>query len=251
MNSQIITLNQTLVKTFEICELPDFLQASKFVPRKNWIVTGSDDMQIRAFNYNTLERVHMFKAHSDYIRCLAVHTTQSYLLSSSDDMSIKIWDWDNKWACKQVFEGHTHCVMQIVINPNDNNTFASASLDKTVKVWQLGSNQANFTLEGHEKGVTCVDYYYGGDKPYLISGSNDLAVKIWDYQKRTCVQTLEGHLQNISSVAFHPDMPLILTGSEDGTIKLWHLTKFTLEKTLDYELERVWAISCMKGLFLL
>ena len=34
----------------------------------------------------------------------------------------------------QVFEGHTHYVMQIVINPKDNNTFASASLDRTVKV---------------------------------------------------------------------------------------------------------------------
>jgi coatomer subunit beta' len=97
-------------------------------------------------------------------------------------MSIKLWDWDNKWTCKQVFEGHMHYVMQIVFNPKDNNTFASASLDKTVKVWQLGSPQPNFTLEGHEKGVNCVDYYTGGDKPYLISGADDRLVKIWDYQ---------------------------------------------------------------------
>ncbi len=40
-------------------------------------------MQIRAFNYNTLERVHMFEAHSDYIRCIAVHPTQPYILTSS------------------------------------------------------------------------------------------------------------------------------------------------------------------------
>jgi len=37
----------------------------------------------------------------------------------------------------KVFEGHTHYVMQIVINPKDNNTFASASLDRTVKVNKL------------------------------------------------------------------------------------------------------------------
>lgn len=42
-----------------------------------------DDMQIRVFNYNTLERVHMFEAHSDYIRCIAVHPTQPYILTSS------------------------------------------------------------------------------------------------------------------------------------------------------------------------
>ena len=51
-----------------------------------------------------------------------------------DDMLIKLWDWDKKWQCTQVFEGHTHYVMQIVINPKDNNQFASASLDRTIKV---------------------------------------------------------------------------------------------------------------------
>lgn len=52
----------------------------------------------------------------------------------ADDMLIKLWDWDNKWTCAQVFEGHSHYVMQIVFNPKDNNTFASASLDRSVKV---------------------------------------------------------------------------------------------------------------------
>ena len=50
------------------------------------------------------------------------------------------------------------------------------------QVWQLGSSTPNFTLEGHEKGVNCVDYYCGGDKPYLISGADDRVAKIWDYQ---------------------------------------------------------------------
>jgi WD40 repeat protein len=52
----------------------------------------------------------------------------------------------------------------------------------SLKVWQLGSSSPNFTLEGHEKGVNCIDYYSGGDKPYLISGADDRLVKIWDYQ---------------------------------------------------------------------
>lgn len=44
-----------------------------------------DDMQIRVFNYNTLERVHQFEAHSDYIRSIAVHPTQPFILSSSGE----------------------------------------------------------------------------------------------------------------------------------------------------------------------
>lgn len=73
--------NQQLLKTFEVCDLP--VRAAKFVPRKNWIVTGSDDMQLRVFNYNTLERVHKFEAHSDYVRCIVVHPTQPFILSTS------------------------------------------------------------------------------------------------------------------------------------------------------------------------
>ncbi|XP_052832587.1 coatomer subunit beta' [Octopus bimaculoides] len=237
--------SQQLIKSFEICDLP--VRAARFVSRKNWIITGSDDMHIRVFNYNTLERVFQFEAHSDYVRTIAVHPTQPYILTSSDDMLIKLWDWEKKWACTQVFEGHTHYVMQIVINPKDNNTFASASLDRTVKVWQLGSSTPNFTLEGHEKGVNCVDYYSGGDKPYLISGADDRLVKIWDYQNKTCVQTLEGHAQNLSAVAFHPELPIILTGSEDGTVRIWHANTYRLESTLNYGLERVWTIACQKG----
>jgi len=237
--------NQTLLKTLEVCDLP--VRASRFVPRKNWIVTGSDDMNIRVYNYNTLERVHSFDAHTDYIRSLAVHPSQPLLLSSSDDMLIKLWNWDKKWECVQVFEGHSHYVMQIVINPKDNNQFASASLDRTIKVWSLGSSSPNFTLEGHEKGVNCLDYYSGGDKPYLISGADDCLAKIWDYQTKTCVQTLEGHSQNIGCVAFHPELPLIITGSEDGTVKLWHVNTYRFQKTLNYSMERVWCCAVMKG----
>lgn len=162
-------------------------------------------------------------------------------------MWIKLWNWEKSWICQQVFEGHTHYVMQIVFNPKDNNTFASASLDRTVKVWQLGSPTANFTLEGHEKGVNCVDYYHGGDKPYLISGADDRYVKIWDYQNKTCVQTLEGHTQNISAVCFHPELPIVLTASEDGTVRIWHAGTYRLESSLNYGFERVWTIACMRG----
>lgn len=236
---------QTLAKNFEVCDLP--VRAARFITRKNWVVTGSDDMQVRVFNYNTLERTHSFEAHSDYVRCIVVHPTQPYILTSGDDMLIKLWNWEKSWSCQQVFEGHTHYVMQIVINPKDNNTFASASLDRTLKVWQLGSSTPNFTLEGHEKGVNCVDYYHGGDKPYLISGADDHTVKIWDYQNKTCVQTLEGHAANVSAVCFHPELPIMLTGSEDGSVRIWHSGTYRLESSLNYGLERVWTICSLRS----
>jgi coatomer subunit beta' len=76
------------------------------------------------------------------------------------------------------------------LNPRDINIFASASLDKTVKVWNINSKKvALYTLKGHTNGVNCVDYFRG-DKPYLISGGDDRLVKIWDYQTKQCLHTL-------------------------------------------------------------
>lgn len=51
-------------------------------------------MAIRVFNYNTLERVHSFEAHSDYIRSIAVHPTQPFILTSSGEChSLSIPNW--------------------------------------------------------------------------------------------------------------------------------------------------------------
>ena len=112
----------------------------------------SDDMFMRVYNYNTSELVVGFEAHQDYIRSIAVHPTQPYVVTCSDDMLIKLWDWERQWDCSMVFEGHSHYVMHVVFNPKDTNTFASASLDRTIKVWNVTSPVCNFTLEGHEGG---------------------------------------------------------------------------------------------------
>ncbi|KAJ4757210.1 hypothetical protein LUZ62_067585 [Rhynchospora pubera] len=237
--------SQTMVKSFEVTELP--VRSAKFIARKQWVVAGADDMFIRVYNYNTMDKVKVFEAHTDYIRCVAVHPTLPYVLSSSDDMLIKLWDWEKGWVCTQIFEGHSHYVMQVTFNPKDTNTFASASLDRTIKIWNLGSPDPNFTLDAHLKGVNCVDYFTGGDRPYLITGSDDNTAKVWDYQTKSCVQTLEGHTHNVTAVCFHPELPIIITGSEDGTVRIWHSTTYRLENTLNYGLERVWAVGYLKG----
>jgi len=235
----------TTYKTFEVSDNP--VRCAKFIVRKQWFIAGSDDMVMRVFNYNTMERVAQFEGHADYIRYLEVHPTHPYVLSSSDDMSVKLWNWDKSangvWPCEQNFEGHGHYVMMVRINPKDTNTFATASLDRSVKVWSLSSPTPNFSLEGHERGVNCVDYYPGGDKPYLVSGADDHRLILWDYQTRSIVATLEGHTNNVCAVAFHPKLPIILSGSEDSTIRIWHNTTHRLENTLNYGFERCWALA--------
>ncbi|KAJ9194927.1 hypothetical protein DTO164E3_7131 [Paecilomyces variotii] len=237
---------QSIIKTFELTDVP--VRAGRFIARKNWIVCGSDDFQLRVYNYNTSEKITSFEAHPDYIRSIAVHPTQPFVLTASDDMTIKLWDWDKGWKCVQVFEGHNHYVMGLAINPKDTNTFASACLDRTVKIWSLGSSHPNFTLEAHEtKGVNHVDYYPQADKPYLLTTSDDKTVKVWDYTTKALIATLEGHTSNVSFACYHPELPVIISGSEDGTIKIWHANTYRLEQSLSYGLERAWCVSYQRG----
>ncbi|KAK0499429.1 coatomer WD associated region-domain-containing protein [Armillaria luteobubalina] len=233
-----------LVKTFEVAEVP--VRCVKFIARKNWFVAGSDDFQLRVYNYNTHEKVAAFEAHPDYIRCLTVHPTASIVLTGSDDMTIKAWDWDKSWKNIQVYEGHTHYIMNLAFNPKDSNTFASACLDRTVKMWSIGSPTANFTMDAHDKGVNYVDFYPGADKPYLVTTGDDKTVKVWDYLSKSCVQTMEGHTNNVSFAIFHPNLPIIISGSEDGTVKMWNSGTYRLENTLSYAMERAWCIALRK-----
>ncbi|RKP18398.1 coatomer subunit beta [Rozella allomycis CSF55] len=245
-NGQVMIIDyntSNVIKTFEVTDAP--VRAVRWITRKNWIVIGSDDMLIRIINYNTYEKVATMEGHTDYLRCLAVHAEKPFILSSSDDMTVRLWDWEKGFKSIMTFEGHTHYVMSVVFSPKDGNIFATASLDKTIKVWSLNSSVPNFTLEGHSKGVNSVEFYHGGDKPYLVI---ERTVKVWDYQNKCCLQTLSAHSNNVSAVCFHPDLPLIISAGEDGTIRMWNSGTFRLENTLNYSFERGWSLCYLKGM---
>jgi len=235
----------TCAKSFEVSELP--IRCAKFIARKHWFVAASDDMRLRVYNYNTMEKIYdVDQAHNDYIRNVEVHPSLPYVVSTSDDMTVKLWDYDSPsgmMECIQFYEGHSHYVMQAKFNPKDTNTFASASLDRTIKVWGLNSPTPHYTLDGHERGVNCIDYYPSGDKPYLLSGADDQTVKVWDYQTKSVVHSLDGHSHNVCAVLFHPKLPIIASASEDGTVRVWQSSTYRPETTLNYGMERAWALA--------
>ena len=98
----------------------------------------SYDCFVHVYKYEKeLEKVTIFKAH-DYLHSawcsLDVHPTQPYVLSGCRS-HIKLWDWGQDWNCIQTFEDHPcYSITELKFNPEDTNSFASASEEITVKV---------------------------------------------------------------------------------------------------------------------
>ena len=136
--------------------------------------------------------------------------------------------------------------MTLTLNPKDLTKFASGSMDKTIKIWNLTSEgKANMTLTGHKAGVNCLDFFKG-DRPHIVSGSDDRTIKIWDYQTKQCLNTLTSYTLAISSVAFHPQLPILVSTGEEGKTIIHHTNSYSVLNTLEYNLGMGWATDISK-----
>mmetsp|Transcript_41770 Transcript_41770/g.96744 ORF Transcript_41770/g.96744 Transcript_41770/m.96744 type:complete len:398 (-) Transcript_41770:79-1272(-) len=239
-------VRQAVVEEVQACDAR--LRCARFVAREGWIVTASDDMIIRVFDC-ALAELQQIEAHDDYIRFLAVHPDMPYLLSCSDDSSIKLWDWSQEWQCAQSFEGHTHNVTMCLWEGHESVAFASSSTDKSIKIWKVdldldASPESEVSFLGHDAGVNCLAFDSPeGKRTRLASGSEDLSVRVWDRFTGQCLRCLTGHSCNVTAVVFHPTEPVLLTGSEDRTVQMWNTETFDIEETWDRHLDRVCSLA--------
>ncbi len=126
-----------------------------------------------------------------------------------------------------LIEGHTDAVQGVAYSP-DGKRLASASADRTVKVWDAQTGQELFTLKGHKNAVRAVVFSPDGKRLASAggpSGKQDGEVKVWDAQTGQELLTLKGHSWIGNTVAFSPDgKRLATTGNPDGkqaTITVW------------------------------
>src|SRR5205823_476073 len=116
------------------------------------------------------------------------------------------WEYDYvQMLCigsKLTLKGHTGFVTSVVFSA-DGKRLASASVDKTVKVWDARTCRTALPLKGHTNFVTSVVFSADGQR--LASASSDWTVKVWDAQTGQEALTLKGHTHLVTSVVFSPD----------------------------------------------
>jgi serine/threonine protein kinase len=126
------------------------------------------------------------------------------------------------WNCIATLTGHEGLFANInAIALSANASFlASASDDKTIRLWDLHTLKECFVLRGHTHFVRSVAFH-PLDHNVLVSGSRDRTIKVWNLPNCSVVQTLTGHEQSVNVVLFNADGTLLASGSADKTVKLW------------------------------
>jgi len=233
--------------------------------KNNLIITSSKDDTMRIWKiiynennrYETIKCIGVLKGHSESVNCADIYTKKNtkdnLVISGCKDGSIKLWNFNNNndstddiieinesLASKAI---HDDEINSIKFAPN-GKMFASASYDKSIKLFELNSTNNNFnlihTLSGHKKGVTDISF-----SPYakiLVSCGTDKLIKMWNLTDFSCLNTYEGHLSSVLKIEWIYRGTHLISGGCDGLIKLWNVKTSENILTLDAHEGKIWTL---------
>ena len=142
------------------------------------------------------------KAHEKDINSLDVSPNDRFLASGSQDKTAKVYEIEyssspvrGSFKLIGTCNGHKRGVWCVKFGRHEK-VLATASGDKTVKLWNLGDFTCIKTFEGHANSVLRVDFLSEGQQ--LVSSGSDGLVKLWDVRTEECVATMDNHEDKVT-----------------------------------------------------
>ena len=181
--------------------------------------------------------------------------TKSALFTGSEDTTIKRWSlpWDRcppaaddasveaapRAAVTFSQVAHRKDINSLDVAPNDR-LLASASQDRSVKLWDAATGNERLVLKGHKRGVWCVKF--SPSDQIVASASGDATIRLWNAASGACLRTMEGHTNSVLKLAFVSGGTQIVSSSSDGVVKIWTLKSGECAGTLDAHESKTWAL---------
>ena len=123
------------------------------------------------------------------------------------------------WQLSFTLENQVNSSINSVTLSHDGKILASGEDNKSIKLWDLSSEQLIGNFPGHTQAITAVTF--NDHDTILATASDDQTINLWDMKTFAKIHSLTGHSHAVKSLAFHPHGQLLASGSWDKTIKIW------------------------------
>ena len=192
----------------------------------SWLITGGFDGVITVWDTNTYQRLkslpHEEQGTGDDTKrtIVGIATTPEADLYAVGFMKGSLGIHDGNFDQPMVsFVAHRDVIMGLAISPYDNS-IATVSHDRTVKVWQVkGVATCKHTLEGHTDIVLSVAF--SPKSELMITGSKDQTIRMWKHKAGKPLFTITAHTNTVFEIDHHPTQRSFVTCAGDGVVCVW------------------------------
>ena len=146
------------------------------------LFAGSSDNCIYIIDTIKSSVITKLTGHKNSVFCTSIFN-KNKIISGSRDAQLASWNMDAQ-SLDKIVVAHMATINSLSINPS-NNLLATASRDKTIKLWEADTLKLLKVIEdqkmpAHQRSVNKILWL---DDNYLISASDDTKVILWCIEK--------------------------------------------------------------------
>ncbi|CAI0386024.1 unnamed protein product [Linum tenue] len=215
-----------VISTFSTGKVPYVVKLNPDEDKQNILLAGMSDKKIVQWDMNSGQITQEYDQHLGAVNTITFVDNNRRFVTSSDDKSLRVWEFGIPVVIKYISEPHMHSMPSISVHPN-SNWLAAQSLDNQILIY---STRERFQLNkkkrfaGHIVSGYACQVNFSPDGRFVMSGDGEGRCWFWDWKSCKVFRTLKCHDQVCIGVEWHPlEQSKVATCSWDGLIKYWGL----------------------------